>query len=346
MSQINHTETVTKINRKVNQHSYTWWINNFSFLREDVTTHIESPPFLSSNRESWHLRLYPHHNHQNANFYVIHLYRTGFDGEKLFKYEFSLSVSDKNNEKRISRKFQTKYMKFSGSAGWWQVNLEDLYCDKVSKLLPDDTLKITCDLTFVTYPRINYEHVNIADFEKSQSCVNKNKWDFLEQLFLEEKFSDIKLVTSCGKELKAHRNILAARSPKFETAFEKAVKAENNSVEIKDVKHDVLKEMLRYIYTDRIENIETIATELFIASNDYKIDDLKIECSKYIANNITVESSIEILEMADKFNASELKEHAKRFIKLNIAEVIKTDVHKFKMQALGSLAEVFQSFLQ
>ena len=44
------------------------------------------------------------------------------------------------------------------------------------------------------------------DFKNSSSPPKLNR--HLEKLFLNEQFSDITLKTSCGKELKAHKNIL------------------------------------------------------------------------------------------------------------------------------------------
>ena len=167
---------------------------------------------------------------------------------------------------------------------------------------------------------------------------NTNK--YLQNLFLEDQFSDVKLVTVCGKELNAHKCILAAGSSTFAAMFKHdMLEKKSNIVKISDVRYEVLKEMLRFIYTDYVENIANVVTELFIASDKYDIQDLKNKCENSISNGITVETAIQIFEFADKYNAVNLKNQAMHFMKSNIDSIMKNDAFKNKLQLMGPLAD-------
>ena len=74
----------------------------------------------------------------------------------------------------------------------------------------------------------------------------------------------------CGKVLNAHKNILATASDIFAAMFtHDMLEKKSNSIRITDIDYDVLKEMLRFIYMGQVENMETIASDLFIAADKY-----------------------------------------------------------------------------
>lgn len=94
----------------------------------------------------------------------------------------------------------------------------------------------------------------------------------LSHLFESQKFSDVILVggvgVNGGKEFYAHKAILAARSPVFAAMFEHEMEEKkNNKVDITDMDHDVLREMLRFIYTGKAPFIEKMDAELLAAAD-------------------------------------------------------------------------------
>ena len=258
-------------------------------------------------------------------------------------YQFSFTVRNEKNKKSIKSNL--------GSNGTidgknlWNVQRVSVYDDLTNyNIFPNDTIKIICEIKFVTYPQTKLEnYVSDGDFKNTTPNLHK----YLVNLFLEDQFSDVKLVTSCGKELKAHKNILASRSPTFAAMFTHDV-LENklNSVTITDVDYDILKEMLRFIYKDEIEHMETVANDLFIAADKYDIQDLKDECANYIANNINLENAIEIFELAAKYNAEKLKTQAMNFMKSSIDKMVKVDGFKEKIQVMGVFADFISLFLK
>ena len=110
------------------------------------------------------------------------------------------------------------------------------------------------------------EHVNSVDTFYQHSTSIKLSQN-LETLLESEKHSDVILLVG-GKKLKAHKNILAARSPVFAAMFEHECKeTEESCVDIVDVDLDVFQELLRYIYTGKVDVLKQYAAELLIASD-------------------------------------------------------------------------------
>lgn len=59
-----------------------------------------------------------------------------------------------------------------------------------------------------------------------------------------------------------------ARSPVFQAMFEHEMEErKHNRVDITDVDHEVLREMLRFIYTGKASNLEKMADDLLAAAD-------------------------------------------------------------------------------
>lgn len=94
----------------------------------------------------------------------------------------------------------------------------------------------------------------------------------LSQLFESQKFSDV-ILTVGGKEFYAHKAILAARSPVFAAMFEHEMEEKKqNRVDITDMDHEVMKEMLKFIYSGKSPQLEKMADELLAAADKVCLD--------------------------------------------------------------------------
>ena len=90
----------------------------------------------------------------------------------------------------------------------------------------------------------------------------------LGKLFEEGHFSDINLVVG-DTRFPVHKAILASRSPVFAGMFRHIEMEESKQgiVQIKDLEPDVLKEMLKFIYTGKTSQLESMADELLSAAD-------------------------------------------------------------------------------
>jgi len=102
--------------------------------------------------------------------------------------------------------------------------------------------------------------------DKANQLLHKASEDF-HQLLANCTLSDVTLVVG-DKELEAHKNILGARSPVFAAMFEHDFKEKNeNRVNIDDVPLNVFEELLRYIYSGKVVDMDKYATGLLAASD-------------------------------------------------------------------------------
>eukprot|EP00063_Salmo_salar_P065676 XP_014040511.1 PREDICTED: speckle-type POZ protein-like A [Salmo salar] len=91
--------------------------------------------------------------------------------------------------------------------------------------------------------------------------------DDLGNLWQCSRFTDCSLYVG-GQEFKAHKSILAARSPVFNAMFEHEMEeSKKNRVDISDVEPDVFKEMMGFIYTGKAPNLDKMADNLLAAAD-------------------------------------------------------------------------------
>ncbi len=87
-------------------------------------------------------------------------------------------------------------------------------------------------------------------------------------LYKDMVLSDVELEVE-GQILKAHKLILMSRSSVFKAMFSHdTLEAAKNRVVIKNFDFQTIQELLRYIYCEKVENLESVALDL-IAAADY-----------------------------------------------------------------------------
>ena len=168
----------------------------------------------------------------------------------------------------------------------------------------------------------------------------------------QNQFSDVKLVIvpkesgSMPVEFPTHKVILAARSPVFAKMFEhKMQESATNKVKIDDIKPNVLKEMLTYIYTGQAPGIgdKNMAYDLFYAADKYQLSHLKLLCEQQIISSLRVNNAAHIVQFAHSHNAAVLKRVALRFISKNAMAVRRTREWEQVKQNPEILDEVIQA---
>jgi hypothetical protein len=135
-----------------------------------------------------------------------------------------------------------------------------------------------------------------------------------------------------GKEVHAHRAILAIRSEYFRVllfnghmreSVQAAGGVTNPSalIELGDVSHTVFLKVLEYLYTDNVRDVTLeLGIHLLIASEQFLLDRLKALCEDIIRRDINVENVINILVTSHQHNALGLKDIALDFILRNLQE--------------------------
>lgn len=129
-----------------------------------------------------------------------------------------------------------------------------------------------------------------------------------------------------GKEFRAHRNILAARSPVFMAMMTHNTQEKNTGIiTIEDVDPNLFTDFLNYLYAGKTENLnsDNVRT-LYVTADKYQVDELKHYCLKYMVNNITVGNFCEIYNLSLRYDEKELANAAVRFFSDKSLEILLT----------------------
>jgi hypothetical protein len=95
----------------------------------------------------------------------------------------------------------------------------------------------------------------------------------------------------------------------------------SNRVIITDLVPDAVVEMLRFIYTNRVQHLDSINRHLLASADKYNIQDLKEICEKSLCDSMSIENVSSLLLFArDRFSET-LKRKAIDFITRNVQAV-------------------------
>jgi len=126
------------------------------------------------------------------------------------------------------------------------------------------------------------------------------------------KFADITFAIQ-GEEIKAHKSVLAARSPYFRNMFDaNMVENASGKIEVPDADSKAFRGMLEYIYGGmHPKNLDEISIDLFVIADKYDIPKLRDICEWNIRANLNVDSVVDALLLAHRHNLGKLMEEAK-----------------------------------
>ncbi|CAH0407321.1 unnamed protein product [Chilo suppressalis] len=298
---------------KVVKFSYMWTINNFSFCREEMGEVLKSSTFSAgaSDKLKWCLRVNPKGLDEESKDYLsLYLLLVSCNKSEV-RAKFKFSILNAKREETKAMESQRAYRFVQGKDwGFKKFIRRDFLLDEANGLLPEDKLTIFCEVSVVA-DSINISgQSNVMQFKVPECRLS----DDLGALFDNERFSDVTLAVG-GREFQAHKAILAARSPVFAAMFEHEMEErKRNRVDITDVDHEVLREMLRFIYTGRAPNLDKMADDLLAAADKYALDRLKVMCEEALCLSLSVETAADTLILADLHSADQLKAQTIDFI--------------------------------
>ncbi|XP_044958274.1 BTB/POZ and MATH domain-containing protein 1-like [Hordeum vulgare subsp. vulgare] len=187
--------------------------------------------------------------------------------------------------------------------------------DDLAGYLKDDTLTIQCAIAVLKplpLPRIPAEEVPVP---------SSNLHQHLGEILQSKMGSDVTFLV-CNESFRAHKSVLAARSPVFKAQFFGEMKEKSSRrVEIMDMEPDAFRAMLHFIYTDTVPELEkqeeastVMAQHLLAAADRYGVDRLKLICEAKLSRGITVDTAATTLALAKQHNCSQLKVKCGKFI--------------------------------
>lgn len=298
---------------------FKWRINMDSdeVVNKVTGQKVISPTFITHSfgeDTKWHIHLFPKGEGKEVENYIsIYIYSlNSFE----VKAAFTLRLINKHKQKVK----EVKFPKFLFSV------MTDFNCG-IQKFLernslndPANNVRQGGEITFELH--ISIENIVI---EENKSFSQLKILDDFEKLLLEEKFSDLTVVSSNRKKFHVHKGVLAHRSPVFKAMFDHDMIENNQNVlKIQDIKNNVLLEVFRFIYSGKVNKIESMIFELMCAADKYCIEGLKLLCEETLLLSLNKANAIDNLIEADRNNCDIVKtiikyiaQHDKDFVRMD-----------------------------
>lgn len=147
-------------------------------------------------------------------------------------------------------------------------------------------------------------------------------------LFVRQTHCDVHFTFEDGQQIGAHVHILSARSAVFAAMFTHDMQeTKTGKVVVKDIKSDIFKELLHYIYMGRTKSplTDDTAQQLFLAVDKYDIADLRNECVDHLISCIKSKNAINIMIWAHLHAIDNVKKAALDIVVRNAKEICLTE---------------------
>ncbi|KAL6030367.1 hypothetical protein STEG23_034372 [Scotinomys teguina] len=326
----------------VQNFSYRWTINNFRFIMGEVQESIRSPTFSIGDNDKWCLRVHPNGmDEESADYISVYLLLLSCQKSHIWA-KFQLSIISTNGETTHCVR-NTRIFRFvpGSELGFKKFILRSFLLSLVHWLPPHDGLTLLCNISVVP-DSFSISHQNRQSGIQVPRCTLA---DELGELRGEDSsFTDFCLVVA-GQEFRAHKAILAARSPVFRAMFEHDMEErKRNRVEIHDLEPQAIKAMLDFMYTGKAPDLDSMADAILAAADKYGLDRLKVMCEDALCRDLSVENAAHTLFLADLHSSGQLKSQALDFITTHVSEVSETSSWKILISSYPHLvAEVYRS---
>jgi len=338
---------------------YTWTITDFSRKKESIKRDdsIQSSTFVvqgNGKKSRWYLTFLPNgaaeenddnfasesdededdedDETQQYNDVAIYLYQVSAYEHYVNSLKFRiLFVSPTGKKVEVYKHSYGKKYRYHDSRGW---GLADIHLDR--EFVTEDVLTIVCEMNIPGNDiiRSGYSRRDLTSPPPDTSLqLSRDLGDLLD----DDTFADVNIVCD-DRTIRCHKNILGARSSVFRAMFQHDMKEnKNGEVIISDLEYSTVNDMVRYIYSGRVDDINTKAAALLSAADKYDLKDLKSLSERSLMDGLGVEQALDILILADLHKATQLRERAVQFFLSHKNEVFSQVDWKKKMKSYPDL---------
>ncbi|XP_058798858.1 uncharacterized protein LOC131668585 isoform X2 [Phymastichus coffea] len=224
--------------------------------------------------------------------------------------------NDKDNfdERHIENKGNFKENDFGNDK---EAYIED---NKVEVYVNEPEVEIEIDENMIlTSDRIPFQTRSSSALEISSITSYKS----FDKHFNNERRSDVKFVFGDGKCIHAHSIILESKSDAFTDLFSNDVSVTSPGIiNVKNVDYEVMYEVIRFIYTDKVQNLDIFASQLLEPAKTFILEDLKVICEDQLCKDMSIDNVIDLLMLAEDYDLSVLKKQAKQLVAANMKDIV------------------------
>ncbi|KAI6241409.1 hypothetical protein M3Y99_00368900 [Aphelenchoides fujianensis] len=303
---------------RVEKIQHQWSVKNFSHCYQE---YLENYVHLPRGEETltWSIKIYPKGNGENNKDFVFLCLNRVVNCSVKNKVGFRSRFFLKNNEGKDIELRQHPNPSHSDFVSYIK---RDILFPQIS---PADSITVFVEIDVAVETITTTADDHLLSRQKCE-CERPLGDDYL-RLLKDSIHTDFTIRVGLGLEIRVHKAILAARSPVFAAMLnhKDTDEARSGILNIKDVDFPVVKEMMHFIYAGRCSpDMPEMASDLLIAADKYRLEDLKNDCEKILIQNLNLAESCNVLILADTFNAEKLKQRALQLILQHSAEVTST----------------------
>lgn len=325
--------------------SFHWKVDLASFDNTEVGDCLLSPIFSFSrsniSNEIWQLLLYPKGDTKQADDYFSLFLKLVNNFENEITTQSSFKLLNEINEEVHCLEREIIFKPGQNNLGVRKFFQRTSLQDPKNNILKNNKFSIL-------FKMISVEKNSTENSMEFQSESRVEESDRFKRLFTSQEFSDV-TVTADGRNFFLHKCLLATSSDVFQAMFTTDMIEKNqNTVEITDIRCEILEELFRFIYTGKVNDIKKEKVcELLSAAEKYCVKGLKTLCEKKICDNISMLNVIEYLELALMNNAEQLKTNTIKFISLNLDKLIeKKEFDDFGKQNPEILIKIMKEYIK
>lgn len=134
------------------------------------------------------------------------------------------------------------------------------------------------------------------------------------------RFCDIVLYVE-GRQFRAHRNVLAACSPYFDSVL-RMHKTVLERLTVSCRNHAAFQSLLRYMYSGCVSIHWGNVAELLQLSNHFLIFKLKSHCAEYLERHLNLSNCLAVKELAERYSVPLLLKAVVSFVRENVDSVL------------------------
>ncbi|KAJ4788767.1 BTB/POZ/MATH-domain protein [Rhynchospora pubera] len=268
-----------------------------------------SSPIFKSNGYKWAIHCYPRgivKDNNINNMYVSVFLVLLSDCVKVCA-DITLEILGKSG----SRPWQTSTRNLftSTSDNWGSKYFIDRINLELNYVTEDDYFQIICSIDAVRQVFNYTSHTPIGHVKEDIS----NLWESGEM-------TDVKFEVE-GEIICAHKVILAAQSSVFKAElFDHMNKEKMECIRIENMKPEVFRALLHFMYDNSVDNerdthlaTSAMTQNLLEAASRYAIEGLIARCEYYLMENLSLDTIIDVLLLAERLCLFELKEACLEF---------------------------------